>query len=246
MSTTIKAYFNNFEKHDSGDHVIYTVPSENIIELGKDGTIKLWSRNRPADDIRVEEIRAYIDKTKHVDGTIRLAFIKGEGFVCYESNHRRLALVPGILVIVDILWDVDQDRVIEEFTHINRAVPVPDLYTAADMDATAKLEIIKYVDKMKEKYHAFCKPSARPHKPGFNRDTLAGNITRIWKDIGCPVTELLAAIDRLNEEYKTGERMDHSKIKPDVLEKCKNVGLWLFAIKQELNEDHIKEVLISG
>lgn len=249
MSTIIKKYFEEFKTHVSGDHAMYMVPSDKIIELGNDGVLKLWSRNRPADDARVDEIRAYIEKTKHVDGTIRLAYIKGEGFVCYESNHRRLALIPGILVIVDILWDVDQDWIVEEFIRINRAVSVPELYTTVDMDSTAKTKITEYVKDMASfKYKAFVSTSARPNRPQFNRDVLTQDITQLWKNIECPIDDLLRAIDQLNEDYKNEKHgMDHTKIKsPKILEKCTKGGLWLFAFDTSLNADHIKRLLLSS
>lgn len=250
MSRIIKDFIarNAVKTHDSGDHAMYVMKSDDIIALTADGTLKLWSCNRPVDEVRVEEIRDYIMKTGHVDGTIRLAYVKGEGFVCYESNHRRMALIPGIPVLVDILWDVEQGRIIEEFIHINRAVSVPELYTSVDMDATAKEKIVEYVKDMASfKYKAFVSTSARPNRPQFNRDTLVQDITRIWKDIGCPVDTLLRAITTLNEKYKDAEfGMDHSKIKSSkIVEKCTKGGLWLFAFDTSLNKTHIEKLLLS-
>lgn len=249
MSRIIKEYITAHASmtYESGDHVMYVMNSDDLIELASDGTLKLWSRNRPVDEARVEEIREYISKTRHVDGTIRLAFIKGEGLVCYESNHRRMALIPGILVTVDILWDVTCERLIEEFIHINRAVSVPELYTEIDMDATAKEKIAAYVKDMASfKYKAFVSTSARPNRPQFNRDVLTQEITKLWKDIGCPVDVLLNAIDAVNDAYRD-EKLgtDHTKIKSTkILEKCSKGGLWLFAFDTSLNKDHIEKVLL--
>jgi hypothetical protein len=249
MSRIIKEYITAHASmtYESGDHVMYVIKSDDLIELASDGTLKLWSRNRPVDEARVEEIREYISKTQHVDGSIRLAFIKGEGLVCYESNHRRMALIPGIPVMVDILWDVQTERVIEEFIHINRAVSVPELYTEVDMDATAKEKITEYVKDMASfKYKAFVSTSSRPNRPQFNRDVLTQEITKLWKDIGCPVDILLKSIDAVNDAYRD-EKLgtDHTKIKSTkILEKCSKGGLWLFAFDTSLNKDHVEKVLL--
>ncbi len=247
MSRIIKQDINQFKSYESGDHYMYIMPSTKLIELSNEGTLKLWSYNRPVDEARVEEIKSYHEKTGHVDGTIRIAYILGEGFVCYESNHRRMALVPNMNVIVDVLWDVSKERVIEEFIHINRAVSVPDLYTDVDMDATAKEKIVEYVKDMSSfKYKAFVSTSGRPNRPQFNRDMLVQDITKVWKDIGCPIIMVLKAIDSLNNAYKDEKfGMVHSKIKSTkILEKCSKGGLWLFAVDTNLNRDHIEKMIL--
>ena len=250
MSAVFKTYFNTklCTGYMSGDHAMYVMNSEDIITLAAEGNLKLWSRNRPADELRVAEIREIIKKTEHVDGTIRVAFIKDEGLVCYEGNHRRMALIPGVLVIVDILWDVDQDRVVEEFVHVNRAVSVPDLYTSVDMDATAKLKIVQYVSKLEAKYPKF-KTGNKPNRPNFNRDGLISDITKIWESIGCSVDTLTAAITALNEKYtaKDPEFVNMARKKPSesIMKKCEDADFWLFAFDTSLNKTHIEKLLLS-
>jgi hypothetical protein len=115
------------------------------------------------------------------------------------------------------------------------------------MDASSKEKIIEYVKNMASfKYKAFVSTSARPNRPQFNRDVLVQDITKLWKDIGCPVDELLNSITRLNDAYKD-EKLgaDHTKIKsPKILEKCSKGGLWLFAFDTNLNRDHVEKMLM--
>ena len=80
---------------------IYAIPHEIFHQLD----IKTWKYNRPVDENRVEEIRQWNKEFNRMDGVINLAYIAGDGLVCFEGNHRRLALKDlPINVIVDIIY----------------------------------------------------------------------------------------------------------------------------------------------
>jgi hypothetical protein len=246
MSRIYREYFEKYYLFQSGSHSIYKIPAKELINLHFDGSLKQWSKNRPADEERVSEIKQHYKETHHVDGTIRLAFINGEGLVCYESNHRRLALIEEIeFVLVDMLWDVTQKDIINEFTFINKAISVPELYVEIDFDAVTREKIINFVKGWTVKYKAFISTSARPNRPQFNRDVLTQEITTLWKEFNCPIEKLLKAIETLNDEYgHENFRFDHSNIKsPKILEKCKKGGLWLFAIHTSLVKKDIETLL---
>ena len=70
-----------------GLHTIYLADSHIIVQNSK-----IWSRNRPPDELRVNEITKYIQQNNYVDGIIYLANLKDEGLICYDGNHRRSAL----------------------------------------------------------------------------------------------------------------------------------------------------------
>ena len=128
---------NNVAGGEHGNHHVYWVPLHIFNELG----IERWKYNRPPDAERVAEIHAFIKQSGRVDGMMYLACIDKKLY-CYESNHRREALV-GIgevaPILVDIMWDATHDHVKAEFLRLNKAVSVPELYVtdepAVDMGA---------------------------------------------------------------------------------------------------------------
>ncbi len=232
--------------YQSGQHFMYAIPATKMLELAEEGSLKTWSGNRPADMVRVEEVRKEQSESKHVDGTIRLAYINAVGFVCYEGNHRRLALTPDISrVLVDVLWNVTNDRVVHEFMLVNKAVSVPELYIELDVDATEKQKITKFVADWCVKYKAFVSTSGRPNRPQFNRDTFTQELTRLWKKFECPVDMLLGAVERLNSAYAEELYGDRSKIKSEnILKKCKAGGLWLFAFDTSISSKDIETMMV--
>jgi hypothetical protein len=241
-SRLLKKDIEGYEVCKSGEHTIYKMPALKLIQLSEDGDLDIWSKNRPPDDIRVSTIREYQQKTGHVNGVIHLAYVAGEGLVCFEGNHRRMALIPEIqTVLVDILWDVTQERIVQEFTAINQAVSVSSLYTDIDFDATARCQIQDFVNKLGLRFKAFLSPNARPNRPNFNKEVLSENISQIWKMLGCSVKDLVEAIEKVNYKYST---QDHSDIKsPKIIEKCAVGGLWLFAVDTQLNHKHIQQFI---
>jgi hypothetical protein len=235
-----------YHLYTSGDHAMYAIPAEKLMSLADEGTLKVWSGNRPADMARVEEVRKEQAESHHVDGTIRVAYIVNVGLVCYEGNHRRLALNPEISrVLVDILWNVSNDRVVHEFMLVNKAVSVPELYTEVDVDATEKNKITKFVADWCVKYKAFVSTSARPNRPQFNRDTFTQELTRLWKKFECPADTLLSAVERLNSAYANELLGDRNKIKSEnILKKCKVGGLWLFAFDTTLSAKDVEAMMV--
>jgi hypothetical protein len=60
--------------------------------------------NRPPDKDRVAEIHDFMNQSKRMDGMLYVACVNKE-LVCYESNHRREALI-GIEGMNPILVDI--------------------------------------------------------------------------------------------------------------------------------------------
>jgi hypothetical protein len=243
-SALFREYLKDTFVMTSGDHHLYAIPISMLATMD----IRTWSRNRPADEGRVAEIRNHHLASGHVDGTIRLAFTRGEGLVCYEGNHRRLALTDNIeKVLVDILWDVPQERIIEEFRLINKAVPVSELYTELDMDSAARHNIEEFVRGWCVKYRAFVSASARPNRPQFNRDMFTQELVRVWTELGRPPAgDLLSAVESVNTAYGQEQLGFHkTAIKSErTLHKCAEGGLWLFALSGTLSKSHIEGFMV--
>ena len=218
------------EKHGAsggkhGSHHVYWIPPETFNQL----PIVPWKFNRPPDQDRVEEIREFMKHSKRADGLIYLAWVN-DRLVCYESNHRRLAVkkdMPADMahILVDVIWDTTDDVVKQEFFRLNKAISVPDLYI--DHSAEESVEnVLKAIDAFCAKYPSLKSASGRPNRPNYNRDVFTQDFIRVMKELKISADELLARLERLNTEMAT---WDHGRLTMNVVAKCQKAGLWLFA-----------------
>jgi len=219
MSTPIKEFI---KQHNYYGTNVYSLP----MEIFKQLDIKVWKFNRPPDMTRVEEIRETMKKNNRMDGMINLAYITHEGLVCYEGNHRRLALEGNeFVVFVEIIWDVTNEQVTEEFKRLNKSVSVPELYIS-ETDATLKVEIEELVKEFTKKFTKHLSSSAKNQCPNFNRDNLTDQILRLQKELMIPVSQLSTRLYALNEKLSF---KDKTKLSEKNRQKCEKYGLWLFA-----------------
>jgi hypothetical protein len=183
---------------------------------------------------RIPEIHEWMKQFQRMDGILNLAYITGEGLVCFEGNHRRLALEGlDIIVFVDILWDATDEIVTHEFRRLNKSVCVPDLYVVEN-ESTLRGDIEKIVTEFRRKYPTLESNSGRPQRPNYNRDKLTDDILRIHKDLMIPVSDIMGRIDLLNEQCKSKDR---TKLNEKVIQKCESAGLWLFARNSSISVD---------
>ena len=219
-----------------GTHSVYWVPLKTFNEL----PVTPWKFNRPPDTDRVAEIRAFMQESKRADGLIYLACIDHQ-LICYESNHRRLALKEGMppdmnAILVDIIWDATNDLVKQEFIRLNKAVSVPDLYV--DDSAEESVEtILKAVDAFCSKYPSLKSASGRPNRPNYNRDNFTQDFIRVMKELRIGADELMTRLERLNTEMAGRDR---GRLTMNVVQKCEKAGLWLFAWSGTLNAKELK------
>ena len=219
MSAAIQHYLAPFRVLSTN---VYAIPMETFKTLD----VKQWKYNRPPDMSRIPEIHEWMKQFRRMDGVLNLAYIQGEGLVCFESNHRRLALEGlDIPVFVDIVWDATHETVRQEFMRINKAVSVPDLYVA-ETPATLRVELEDAVTEFRKKYASMESTSGRPQRPNYNRDKLTDEFTRLQKELVVPVSELMSRLYALNEYYAGN---DKSKLTEKMRQKCEASGLWLFA-----------------
>ena len=221
---------NNVAGGEHGSHHVYWVPLNIFNELG----IERWKYNRPPDADRVAEIHAFIKQSKRVDGMLYLACVNKK-LVCYESNHRREALV-GITevapILVDIMWDATDEQVKTEFLRLNKAVSVPDLYVSEEPIADASA-LISARKTFCEKYKMLKVTTDRPQRPNFNPERLLDDFNAITKEHNISVDEMMRRLDNLN--VRLSHKAIDSKLTDKVKEKCTNAGMWLFAWSSRLN-----------
>ena len=219
MSLALQTYLKSYQISDTS---VYAIP----MDVFKTLDIKQWKFNRPPDISRLSEIRAWMSEFKRMDGVLNLAYISGEGLVCFEGNHRRLALDGlDIIVFVDILWDVSHEVVVHEFRRLNKSVCVPDLYIS-ESRYELKEQIERAVSDFRKKYSSMESPSGRPQRPNFNRDKFTDELFRLHKELGLSIDTLMEKLDSLNESLK---KQDKTKLSDSVKQKCEKSGLWLFA-----------------
>lgn len=220
MSVAIKLFL---EKHAVANSSLYAIPSE--VFNGLD--VKSWRFNRPPDLSRVEDIRAWMASSGRMDGVLNLAYVPGQGLVCYEGNHRRLAVagLGGITVLAGVMWDATDESIIAEFRRLNKSISVPDLYVIED-SMILRGEIETAVSEFRKRFHAMESNSGRPQRPHFNRDKLTDEISRIQKELGIPVSSVMARLGELNHQYSI---QSHAGLSEKIAKKCADSGLWLFA-----------------
>lgn len=217
-----------------GNHSVYWVPIKVFNQL----PITRWKFNRPPDETRVAEIRAYIETSKRMDGIIYLACIENQ-LVCYESNHRREALktiTESAPILVDIIWDASNDMIKQEFLRLNKCVSVPELYivdTPGTIDTNALREL---VDGFCKNYPSMKVSSNRPNRPNFNRDMVLDEFYRLMTENQISVEELATRLQRLNTKLSNKDR---SGLSAKVIAKCEGSGLWLFAWSSKLDSNEI-------
>lgn len=212
-----------------GSHSVYWIPLNIFNQL----PIKRWKFNRPPDTERISEIHEFMKLSRRMDGIIYLAFVDNE-IVCYESNHRREALrgLENIAdILVDIIWNVTDDTIKEEFVRLNKAVSVPELYIDKHVEIDLN-NIRKAVDDFCSLYKTHKVTSGRPNRPNFNRDNLTDDFYSIIKDTKMSLDEFLL---KLTEHNKRLLLKDKCKLSEKIIEKCNSSGLWLFAWNSRLN-----------
>lgn len=210
------------------NHQLWWVPIKVFHQL----PIEKWEFNRDPDAQRVAEIREHILQAKRADGIIYLGDVNNK-IVCYESNHRREAL-KGIEqcadILIDVMWNTNNDELKEEFHRLNKAVSVSELYIAEKpIDFS---ELVAARDAFCKRYASIKSTSPNPHRPSFEQNGLLNDFAQIAKENHISVAELMKRLEALNAEMATRDR---KKLKEGVIEKCVKSGCWLFAWERRLN-----------
>lgn len=230
-----------------GIHDLYKIPTPVFIELTNKNIICRWGKNREEDKKRVETIKKYVTSKGYIDGIISLAFIGGK-LQCYDGNHRRMSIVSKLdPILVNILWEGNEQVIINEFNMINRSVSVPEIYFSNNEEV--KNVINEHVRKFCNDYADHCSASKNCKAPNFNRDAYTDNITKLLDRepfSTYDIAILLGFINILNDCYKNNELGFGVKDKIKSVknkEKCEKSGLWLFSLQRDIDEKHLKKVI---
>lgn len=205
-----------------------------------------WKHNRPADDSRVREVARDIMNSGRVQGIIALASLSGN-LVCYDGNHRRLALAKtgkNFKILLSVIWAATDDSIIDEYESLNKSVSVPLVYMPKNDGGDAKL-IAKFCKELAEKYPKFAKPAKACHPPHFNRDVLADDISNLCEDyVGTlTVKQVIDTIKKMNIAYAEGRhKFKRDALSANVQSKCSSGGLWLFCKRRTIDRQYFELV----
>ena len=239
MENIISSFASKIYTH--GKHVGYVLKYKHLKPL-----CKKWSKNRQPDMSRVQDMYEHHVNGGYIPKLIHLAELPDEGLVCYDGNHRReflnLNADDEIECIIDVMFNVTTEDVLEAFEVINKAVDVPEIYLEDSMNI--KDDVLELVKQYETKYKSFVSKAAKCRSPNFNRDVLTDNITKIYRYLNGSkkIKEIGELMDILNVEYSKNKICrSHENYKDNTIQKCKKYNLWLF-LEREIPCEHVERV----
>lgn len=188
----------------------YNIPSSILVEMKEEKLLKNWSGNRETDMDRIESIRAWQNEIGRVLGMIHLAYIEGEGLVCYDGGHRLMALEKGLEVTIEILWDVTDEITKKYFDMINENEKVTELHKEEKL-IPAKDMIEGFMKLFFNTFKGIKSVAPNPARPWLNQTKLETRLTELYtsfvlEEEKCSLQDLFDSIMFLNRAYKNDWR----------------------------------------
>jgi hypothetical protein len=241
---------NNVENKDNNIKIInedsnYQLISLDYKTLKENYNIKNWKKNRPADKFRVDEIYEFYlsNKITLLPGILYVWLNKDKYFI-YDGIHRYEALKKlnndNINILLYINLSNNEDSIIEDFTNINKSIPLPSLYT--ENTEISKIHICQNVaEHLCKKYPKFVSTSRKPHTYNFNRDQIIDfistfNINFKIKNLDYIIYQILI---KLNNHAKN-KILENKIIHPI---KCKKYNFYLFYLDKSYIKSEVENAL---
>lgn len=242
----IQRSLESYKVKSCGNRTTYLLHTNTLREIGA----KRWSRQRPADELRVTEIREWIQTHVDISGVISMAWHPMEHLIVYDGQHRWRALIDinaPVQALVEIMWDATEAEIVESFRAINRSVSVPELYTDPGVTSdSVRADIMDFVAGMSSNHREFLSTTDKPNRPHFNRDRLADELFGIWRDEfqrEVPFGKIAGALMLMNQEYDANQLSvprEASRKNPRIYDKCCKHHFWLFAQTGHVNKEHLR------
>lgn len=152
--------------------------------------ITLWEKNRNPDEKRVKKIAiGYINKIVPASN-LYISQINDK-YILWEGQHRYRALANMCIKYdnLDFLNDKfmciiykndTEEKMIEKFMNLNKAVPVPFKDPRTNTVIREKAEYI--IDNICKTFRKCQSTSPNPNKPNFNKDNVLKDIIKFMKD----------------------------------------------------------------
>lgn len=202
-------------------------------ELKSAGTV-IWSGNRMLDSSRIEELKnMYLQNSYEMIPGILHVFREHKKYHIYDGAHRYEAAIKSGLnlkALVSVLSNAS--KVYEDFTNVNKSVPVPEIYITKDKKPHPHKDICqKIVEYFNTNYPDFKSSSGKPRAPNYNQDILMETFLDIIEEVSLvdpnknTLKNMIDAIQKANEE--TSEDLKLNSIK-----KCQQKNFYLFLDKE--------------
>lgn len=201
-----------------------------------------WNKNRPIDEIRVQQIVQYYKETDCgiIPGIISLWKNKDK-YEVYDGAHRLFAGFSSELnlqVIIQERLTRREKDIIDDFLNLNKSICVPSIYLE-ETSTVKKLICEQVASWLCRKYSAFVSPSRKPFIYNFNRDNFVELISEVEIDFMISDVEkkIIKALTELN--LKAREWVITKKI--DTPRKCSYNNFYLFYLDRAVIKKGIEE-----
>lgn len=172
-----------------------------------------------------------------------MAYVEGEGLVCFDGNHRREALSrmewgDEFSVFLDVLLNATPRDIFCCFDALNKSVQVPLVFVD---DNNVREVVLGAVREFELLYKPFVSTSSRCHAPNFNRDAFVDALYDMYRSLEgkYSLPEIIAALHHLNREYGNGK---FGPTRHNIKDKCDKHSFWLFR-ERRINTDHVLLIL---
>lgn len=181
------------------DTVMYTTTISAIAPISS-----RWQRNRPEDIVRVNEIAKTLGDS--IDGIV-YAWFNDKKLLIYDGWTRfcgAFSLYPSkdIHMILAVNYSIDESVIIAHFSQLNKAVPVPQLYTSVG-SPMRRIFLESLVSHIQHTHPSFISASSRPRCPHYNRDQLIEIFDTLLPDPidGMTHASVMDALNTTNQEF---------------------------------------------
>lgn len=199
-----------------------------------------WSKNRPPDMKRVDEIAEYVQlNNRHIIDGVIYAWKKDEDYLIYDGIHRFEALkkVPYETFFLLSVYETPRENdIIQHFMSLNKSINIPTIYLG--QDNYYKKSVCETVAKnLCFKYPKFVSTSRNPYYYNFNRDNFIEFLSSINIDFKHPkASEIIDKIlDELNR-YSREKNMERQNIP----QKCHSYNFYLFILENDFIKKSIE------
>ena len=200
-----------------------------------------WTKNRPPDNVRIEQIRKYYqDNNVDLVPGIVSAWKKDNYYIVYDGIHRLLAAYQysqDMSLVLQVNSTVREQDIIDDFLNINKSVSVPSIYLE-ETDTLKKLVCQNVANEMCRRYSRFVSPSRKPYVYNFNRDNLVEfvssfNIDFTKQGVDSRIINEFVGLNKYAEDF-----IRRNNIKPS--KKCDDYRFYLWYLEKDLIKKKIE------
>ena len=239
----INNIFNNnnniiFEKKNQ-----YKIIKTDINDIINNYELYNWNKNRPLDEIRVNDIKNYyIDNNIDIIPGIIYLWYNNDKYYILDGLHRynaALNINKNLNIIIHINYIIDEEHIINEFININKSISIPSVYI--DNNQLKKQICENVVKHLITKYPKFVSPSKKHYIYNFNRDILIEYFSNFNLDFSILNLDnkIFNILLKLNKEAKNNV-INGNIVHP---KKCEIYNFYLFYLDKYYIKQEIEKII---